>query len=459
MISAWRMLGSARCLALLFLVYGLTGSVLLAVLVPPLQTPDEPVHAMRAAHLADFRLFGERFERPAADGSSHMVSGGPVDAALLAAIEPFVALFARPDRRAVTAMWQPQHLWSAGRVRAHFVTALYPPGFYLPQTATILAGRAAGWDVLHTLTAARIANGVGAVAIGTLAIGLAGPGAAWIFALLTLPMALSGMATVGPDALILACSALAAALVAGAPVRRGGWVALVAALCLVIATRPAYVGLALVPLACPGPRLRTRLLGVALVLGAGGGWSLLAAATGAPNVGAFMGADPGAQLRLLLAEPWRLPGLAARTWADMWLGYAYSFVGVLGWLDTIFPPWYYRSAGWVLAAAGLATLLGGAQPAIPWQRRALVVGAALASCAGIFGILYLTWTPVGHPVVHGAQGRYFLPLAMLLAAALPLAGAPRLVPLRHALLAAVALFPAVSLAVALHAVVARYYLS
>ena len=74
-------------------------------------------------------------------------------------------------------------------------------------------------------------------------------------------------------------------------------------------------------------------------------------------------------------------------------------------------------------------------------------------------ILYLTWSPVGGPVVNGVQGRYFLPLAMLLAAAAPMLGTDRLAPLRRLLVLAVALFPAYSLGTALSAVIARFYLS
>ena len=50
--AALRALGTARLLALLFLAYGAIGTALLSLTVPPLQTPDEPMHAMRAAQNA-----------------------------------------------------------------------------------------------------------------------------------------------------------------------------------------------------------------------------------------------------------------------------------------------------------------------------------------------------------------------------------------------------------------------
>ena len=461
--AALRALGTARLLALLFLAYGMAGTAMLSVAVPPMQTPDEPMHAMRAAHVADGKVFGQVFDLPAGDGRSFRVNGALVDPALVAAMHPFSVLMFHPERKAEAAMWQPPFTWSPGRVQAHVITTMYPPMLYLPQAATIRMGRAAGWGVLDTLTRARIVNGVCAVALSALAIALAGGAAVWLFAILTLPMSLSGMSTLGPDALLLALSALASALAwrglrggehAG---RRLGWVVLL--LCLVITTRPAYVGLALVPLALGFAPLWARLAGAALVLGAGMGWSALISAIGAPNVGAFQGADLGAQLALLLSEPRRILAVAGETLRQMLGGYMHSFVGVLGWLDTLLPAAYYRIAWPMLGVAALATLLGTRAPMAARAGPGWILASVAASCAGIFGILYLTWSPVGGPVVQGVQGRYFLPLAMLLAVAMPMLGTNRLAPLRRLLVAAIAVFPAYSLGTALSAVVARYYLS
>lgn len=460
--AALRALGTARLLALLFLAYGTVGTVLLSLAVPPLQTPDEPMHAMRAAHVADGKIFGEVFDMPTGDGRTFPANGAHVDPALVAAMHPFSTLMFHPERRATPGMWQPPFTWSPGRVQTHVITAMYPPMLYVPQAATIRVGRAAGWGVLDTLTRARIMNGICAVALSALAISLSGGAAVWLFAVLTLPMSLSGMSTMGPDALLLACSALVAALawrgLRGMESRRTLAV-IVALLVLVITTRPAYVGLALVPLALGFAPWRARLAGAAIVLGAGIGWSAVMSVIGAPNVGAFQGANPGAQIALLLSEPWRILAVARDTLAHMWAGYAYSFLGVLGWLDTLLPQSFYRNATILLGVAAAAMLL--APPArIAWRGGpAWIVGSVLASLGGIFGILYLTWSPVGGPVVQGVQGRYFLPLAMLLAVAVPTLGTARLAPLRRLLVAAVAIFPAYSLGTALSAVIARYYLT
>jgi uncharacterized membrane protein len=462
--SALRALGTARLLGLLFLGYGVFGSVMLSLAVPPLQMPDETAHAMRAAHVADGHVFGEVIDVPRGDGTMVPIHGGMIDPALVATIQSFMPLVSRPDRRATAAMWQPPLPWSSERVRTVAISTMYPPPFYLPQAAAVGIGRAAGWTVVNTLTAARIANALCAAVLGALAIALAGGAAVWLFAVLTLPMSLSCLTTGGPDALMLACSALAAAL-AGQGLRtgageRGALAWLVLLLSLVITIRPAYLGLALVPLALGGLSWRRRLAGGAIVLAAGLGWSaLVSGGGGMPKFGAFQGADPNAQIALLLSEPWRVPAIAQATLEQLWLAYAYTFVGVLGWLDTFLPPAYYRAAGIMLAAAAVATVLGGTRMTCGRFRPLWILAAVVLSLGGIFGILYLTWTPPGQAIVHGVQGRYFLPLALLLGAALPSFALARLAPLRHALVGGVAAFSILSLGVTLNAVIARYYLS
>jgi uncharacterized membrane protein len=466
--AALRALGTARLLAVLYLAYGLAGSVVLSLALPPLQTPDENRHALRVSHLANGHLLGELFEMPGTDGKMYPVTGGPVDPALVAVMKPFLSLRSQPAQRAKATMWEPRHLWSAERVRMNFITSMYAPMLYLPQVATVHVARAMGASVVDTLTMARIAAGACAVAVGAAAIAMAGGSAVWLFALLTLPMSLAGMGTIGPEGLLLTVSALVAALLwrmLRGQARAGAFTVVVAGLCLVVMTRPAYVALALLPLAVRSMAWRSRLAGMAVVLAAALAWSAVATVTGVPNVGAYLGAAPAAQTALLLSEPWRVLNLVTNTMQANWLGYWYSFIGVLGWLDTLLTPTYYRLAGWLLLVALAATLLRpraaqASEEEAGWGTAGWIAVTILGMLGGIFGILYLTWSPVGHPIIDGVQGRYFLPIAMLAGVALPgLARGAWVVPIRRALVAAVAIFPAYSLGTAISAVIARYYLT
>jgi uncharacterized membrane protein len=111
----------------------------------------------------------------------------------------------------------------------------------------------------------------------------------------------------------------------------------------------------------------------------------------------------------------------------------------------------------VLVLAMLATLPR-ARAALPFARQGIVFAAVLASVGLIFLLEYLTWTPLGSPVVEGVQGRYFMPLAVILPAYLPAIpsrmAARVFLPVRLGLLA----FPAISVCVMIIRVVHRYYI-
>jgi uncharacterized membrane protein len=75
-----------------------------------------------------------------------------------------------------------------------------------------------------------------------------------------------------------------------------------------------------------------------------------------------------------------------------------------------------------------------------------------------FLLEYLTWTPVGFSFVEGVQGRYFLPVAMVLPLALPGFRNSAVSFLCAPLSLTLRAFPTLSVAIAITAVVRRYYL-
>jgi uncharacterized membrane protein len=81
---------------------------------------------------------------------------------------------------------------------------IYPPLFYFPAVIGIWIGRAQRMSVVQTLTASRLLTGVAAVTVSAVAVAYAGAAAAWLFAILALPMSLSMFASPSQDAMILA---------------------------------------------------------------------------------------------------------------------------------------------------------------------------------------------------------------------------------------------------------------
>ena len=455
---------TARRLAAVFVLYGLVATVFLGINVPPYQNPDEGAHFMRAAQLADGGMFGTLFQGFKPDGSTQLWAGASGDIAILRAAGPFLAMGGHPEVRATRAMWEPRVHWSHTRTMLGFPnTIINPPLFYVPSAIGVLVGHASRMTVPQTMVTSRLLTGVAAVAVGAVAIACAGGAAVWLFAVLTLPGSLDLIASCSQDALMLACSALAGALLVRllrTPEVGGRWAlaGLTALLAMVAAARVPYVMLALVPLAVTGARWRSRVIGASVIAAVVVAWWAIVAAPVMTNAGAFVGADPAAQLAWLLAHPLRVVPIGWQTVAQGWRQYLETFVGYLGWGDTPLPPDYIHAAWAMLGIAALAAMFGLRGQPISAGTRLVIAAGLLLAAGGVFFAEYVIWTPPGSAIVQEVEGRYFRPLALVGAALLPALGGTRWARLHNALVVAVALFPVVSLAVVMQVVVTRYYL-
>jgi uncharacterized membrane protein len=297
--------------------------------------------------------------------------------------------------------------------------------------------------------AARIATGLTSLAIGALAVLLADGAAPWLFAVLLLPMALSLTASVSQDSLLFATSALAASLCLRLwrnPVP-GGWQAAALALAALSLARPPYAILALALLGADIP-LRCRLAALAVAWLPVLFWSVVTAPHILLPVFPTGAVNPTLQAKLLLHPPWRIFTVLAATWHAYGTGVLQSFIGQLGWLDVPLPE-LYRRAAWLMLAAAAWASFGGFLPRISWLALAGVVGAIL----GVAVIQYFVWTPPGKPLIEGWVGRYFIPPALMLAAAISQTGLPRARAVRWVVI----LFPVITIPVTLHAILLRYY--
>jgi len=437
-LQGWR-------LAALYGVFGLLFTLLLALEVPPIQGADEGAHFARADEISGGEFFAYRIGPGA--------SGGRIDRGVIAAVDRFFPLIPDINSRVTAAMsapipWGQRLPWSFPN------TAVYPPVFYLPAAAAIVFGKHVGLDVSQTEDLARVGGAIASVAIGALAIGLAGPAGCWLFAVLLLPSSAFLMASVTQDGPMLAGAALAASLMQRLQRMGAPWKAELALLCVILALlgmcRPPYAALAALPLATLGPPKRARYLGAAASLSAAMAWWIFCA------VAIFVPFDPlhhvgaGAQLQLVLAHPGRLIEVVSNTVQDH---FAKEYAGYF--ITTFVEPGLYTGAAWIsLALALCATRAGGF--AIGLRQSGLICTAVLVSVAGLFAVQYLSWTAIGAHSIDGVLGRYFLPLAAILVAAIV---GPQV---RRSRLAGwvavpVLLFPVASIVVSVHAVVARYY--
>ncbi len=428
---------------LFFLSYLLFVLPTLAYVTPPWQNPDEPSHMLRAVQIAHGGLLGYR-----AWGSA----GGDSDPSIYTAYTPLLGVAMHPERRVTRAALAASGNvgWRRDTIYTPFPnTAQYGPAFYLPDAASYWAGRAAGLSINHTLYVARAANSLVFALLAAAALAMARRARAPLAAILLLPTTLSLAASASQDSLLLACTAVVVAMLdraiaAGrAATPREIWLLAILLACIGMA-RPPYAGFLLVLLLGAPPPQRARLAPAAVAAAAIIAWCLAVVGRVSIHLG---GSDIGRQVALLAADPGRVPAIILATAHAYAVPYAVQFIGVLGWTDTRLPHAYVIFAALVLVLAFLAGTSGPARR--PWAPCA----AALFATAAIFILQYLTWTWPGQPVVTGVLGRYFLPIAMVLALALPRLNVRLGAIIRPALLTQAAITPAIML----HAIMLRYY--
>jgi uncharacterized membrane protein len=417
----------------------------LALVTPPWQNPDEPLHLARIVQIAHGGLIGSR---------AFGTAGGLSDASIYNAYRPVAHAAMRPDQRLSRQDIQAanQIHWGTTLAFTSFPnTAQYPAAFYLPGAAAYWAGRAGQLSIDHTLLLIRLTNAVLFAAITAASVFLAGRTRPFLVAVLLLPTTLSLASAAGQDSLLFASTALAVALLdrlitAHRAATRSESLLIAALLVCIAAARPPYAGFLLVLLLLD-PKLGRKQFGLiaacaACVLA----WCLAVALHVSVKLG---GADMHRQIVFIAAHPGQILPTIALTFHNSAWKYWQQLIGVLGWTDTPLPKPY------ILAQSGVLCLAAAACGGTARRAYAPAVGIAFAILT-IFLLQWLTWTWPGQPEITGVLGRYFVPIAMVAGLALPARKIPHLPRIAWAAIAAAACITPVAM---IHAEIIRYYLN
>jgi uncharacterized membrane protein len=446
----------------LFLALALAFGALMVWVTPPFLMADEQTHLMRA----DIMTSGPAaLSHRVSLGREHVI--GRVHQAIPDAAAPFEHAKFQSSEKVQRSDFAAAPPTLDGRWTATYPGQALNPAFYLPSAAAVAWGRHFGWRVLDTLYLARTLNLLASVGLGFVALLLARQARLPIYAILLLPMSVALDAAVSQDGPMIGLAAVAAAILSRAigedrPLRGREQLALAACVAAVGMAKPPYAVFALLLLAAPTQDRRTQRLAAAAALAIPllwNGW--MSAAGWAPPDPPGEHTDAVAQALRLVHAPGQIAPLVAATFGAFGEAYAQEFVGVLGWLDTVLPTAFYTAAYWMLGVALLAPAAYGARA---WRGfKALTPVVALVAAAGVFLSLYLAWTSLGVSRIEGVQGRYLIPLALMLPLALEgprpwLAADPVRSGLQLAATIGVLAFPIVSLVVTQRALIERFFM-
>jgi uncharacterized membrane protein len=440
-VEVFRSCTGKSALVALFVFCAFPTGLMMSLITPPGQSPDEPTHLARAEGLLRGVILGVRkADIDPVTGLKEWHTGVKVDNGILHAGFGHVTwigpnpVVTGPDFLADRAV-KTDH-------STHYInlpnTATYFPAAYVPAAIGLALGLAAHAPPYACFLLARLFMLVAYVAIGAAAIWIAAFGEGALMGVLLLPMTLFLGSTINEDGILAALSCLAcAALTRGTP---GYRVLGLAAFVLVLGAKPPYalmLGVFLLPLFKPGFWRRAREVMIALVPVVL--WVVLITLFVVVPYGKqpyhpgplFTGdrsmtldhADAAANLHILLAQPSRFITLPAHTLYLWGLVIIWTAVGVLGVLQIVLPNGYCHA--WEIACA-LALFLSffsrreTSTPALTaLVNFATVLGLLAVSYWLIMIMFYLDWTNVGEDYVDGLQGRYSLVLLPFLLFAIP----------------------------------------
>lgn len=455
--SCWRAWG--WCI----IAFGLLGA--LSLMLPPMQSPDEHAHLMRAEMLARGQW---RLQLPPSGTPTELFGlGGQVDQNLALFSFTFVAI-ATHQNSATPAQLLRSHQdlqWAnSTRFSPATGTGYYFPLIYAPQALALKLGHVLDLSILDSYQLARSLTLLLSCALMALAMRKCAPNPA-VLATLALPMCIFQVISPTLDGLTTALAALAISdfwqrVRSPEPVAKSPLL-IYACLFFVVTSRIHLGPMLLLPMYLAWQQRSLReWAGTAFLVLICLAWTFHAMVA-MQEVRLYAEHSASELLRIYLTQPQVLLELIWNTLQHegRLKFYWQSFIGILGWLDTPLSDLQYRLIGASLALSVLAS----------WRRpnqrsdakpRLVMIGAASASICIAFLAMAVTWTPYPADVIEGVQGRYFLVPALLICYSLGNPGAygegmDSVQPWRLVVAAASAAISLVALILTLHG---RYHL-
>jgi uncharacterized membrane protein len=409
---------------LIFFIFFLVALSCGCLITPPFQTPDEPAHFRRVVQISEGHLVGER---------SGGIGGGKIFQSAEKLTKLFEDLKFNPLRKASISKIESFNAigWGSPKVDAYFAnTVTYGPMFYLPSAISMFLTRHLAWSVLQSYYMGRVVNAILFLSLGTAALAIAQRGKMLAVFLLSLPMAASLAVSLSQESLLIATSAVLAALLtrhkASSPWSWFEWGIMGVGFSFLAMAKPPYLALSAIA-CCIGsrreflPSLACPAVAAAITLA----WLKFGVAPVLANFAPYAGVSEAAQISFVTSHPAEFLLTVIHTLTSQWKGVTYTFIGVLGWLDAALPQYYYNLAKPIIDYAIIAGIMIGFLIEFVFKRPmsvfrfSAVLFLLLLSILGIYFSLYVIWTPVAAPIVNGIQGRYFLPLAFFLMILMP----------------------------------------
>jgi uncharacterized membrane protein len=407
-----------------FLIFGFIFGTLTLLINPPFQVPDEHGHFFRALQISQGELI--------ADVQDNVAGGTIPKNAIISAVIPLVDLVLFPERvqsfeKLSYFLHLPPEAYDKQFVVNH---SLYSPFPYLPQTVGISIGKVFHFSWLETMVMGRFFALITWLFCVYFAIKII-PISKWLLCLLALsPMALFQAASLSADSLTIGLSFLFIATILNFSFenQRDNFkfpllillLAILLSLC-----KQSYSFLILLFFIVPISRLgslKKYLLFFTIILLSSIGFIALwfyfiNEVRIAVESWRMTTLPPGQivsaseQLNWILTHPLGYLNVLIKTTQVYGLELLKSFIiGKLGWADLPMPHWLFILHGFMLIFYAVTD----STKEISFAKKMVIFFVMLINVIVIYTSMYLTWYPVGIGIIDGLQGRFFVPIGILL---------------------------------------------
>ncbi len=400
-----------------YLVIALIWGVALVALMPPFQVPDEPAHFARAWGLAQGVFLPPRSFKEVLPANVWTLQNdfpvGPIRET-----SHYPAHVGPGVRSLLGERISQQQIPGVSSIPSQ------NPVAYTPQAVGIEMVRLARGSPLAAFYLARLVNLGVAIVLVFFAIRLAPVGKVMILIVALFPGVISEMASVSPDALMIAGAMFFTGLALNYSERSRlstrSMVALLMAGLVLLTVKPGYfpvIGLVfMLPQQAFSSRRRyAGWLGGIVVSVVALSALLLLASPKAPTGISVGPAPPGTnvvlQIEQVVRHPLSFAAVLLHSFSGESLEYIRQLVGVLGWLTI------NVSQTAMLLLLALVMVFGSGlawEPSLGVRRRTTLLATWVATAVCMLLALYAALTPVGGLWVYGVQGRYWAPFLPLL---------------------------------------------
>ena len=444
-----------------FLFFGIVYGVLILLITPPFQVPDEPNHFYRAYQVAEGRFIAAKRQPPAIDPDKMaerektiqemqaLLAHGDIEKALehyydlkdAAGIGGFLPLSLATTTKAFHQLrlhqgnkQDVQDIFSLlnlplqrnNRFFLHFPnSALYSPVPYLPQALGIATGKIFDLSPLLLMYLGRFFNLMAWIILVYFSIKIT-PLGKWLFFLLALmPMSIFQAASLSADSFTYGISFLCISVFLRNAFEKNGRLSIniitVFTISLLLSlSKQAYFLIPLLFLLIPPEKIGTKnrfyalffllfLLNISAILL----WTSIADIYQDIYVlynALLPGFSSKKQILFIISHPFEYCSIVLSTFIQNGRLYLDSFVGQLGWSDTGMSEYFRISYIIMLFAAVFSE--SRKSIIISLKQRGVIFATVLLSILLVCTLAFIGWAPVGSKSI-GIQGRYFIPLSPL----------------------------------------------